>query len=75
MRRRIIIILGILCLTIFAAVLATHYDVMARDAAAIGQCMSDCASEQGICIGQCEGNGNCISNCNAAHGRCVARCY
>jgi hypothetical protein len=37
--------------------------------------MSDCASEQGICIGQCEGNGNCISNCNAAHGRCVARCY
>ena len=40
----------------------------------IGRCMADCASEQGICIGQCEGNGQCINNCQAAHGRCVARC-
>lgn len=41
----------------------------------IGQCMGDCASEQGICIGQCQGDGQCISNCAAAHGRCVARCH
>ena len=41
----------------------------------IGQCMGDCASEQGICIGQCEGNGQCIGNCAAAHGRCVAKCH
>ena len=40
----------------------------------VGQCMGACASEQGICIGQCQGNGQCISNCAAAHGRCVARC-
>lgn len=35
----------------------------------IGQCMGACASEQGICIAQCQGNGQCIANCNAAHGR------
>ncbi len=40
----------------------------------VGQCMGACASEQGICISQCQGNGQCISNCAAAHGRCVARC-
>jgi hypothetical protein len=39
-----------------------------------GQCMGACASEQGICISQCQGNGQCISNCAAAHGRCVSRC-
>jgi hypothetical protein len=41
----------------------------------IGQCMGACASEQGICISQCQGNGQCISNCAAAHGRCVSRCH
>ncbi len=41
----------------------------------IGLCMGDCASEQGVCIGQCQGNGQCIANCAAAHGRCVARCH
>jgi len=40
----------------------------------VGQCMADCASEQGICISQCQGDGQCIGNCAAAHGRCVARC-
>lgn len=41
----------------------------------VGQCMGACASEQGICIGQCQGNGQCIANCSSAHGRCVARCH
>jgi hypothetical protein len=40
----------------------------------IGQCMGECASEQGICISGCQGNPQCIANCAAAHGRCVARC-
>lgn len=40
----------------------------------VGSCMSACASEQGICIGQCQGNGQCIGECAATHGRCVARC-
>lgn len=40
-----------------------------------GPCISDCASEQGICISQCQGNGQCIGQCAAAHGRCVSRCY
>lgn len=40
----------------------------------VGQCMGDCASEQGICIGQCQSNGNCIGNCASAWGRCASRC-
>ncbi|WP_201068999.1 MULTISPECIES: hypothetical protein [Thiorhodovibrio] len=40
-----------------------------------GQCVAGCDSEQGICIGQCQGKGQCISNCQSAHGRCVARCH
>lgn len=40
----------------------------------VGQCMGACASEQGMCIGQCQGDGRCISACAATHGRCVARC-
>ena len=40
----------------------------------VGQCMGACASEQGICISQCQGNGQCIGQCAAAHGRCVSRC-
>jgi len=40
----------------------------------VGQCMGDCASEQGMCIASCQGDGQCIANCAAAHGRCVARC-
>lgn len=39
-----------------------------------GQCMGNCASEQGMCMGQCMGNGQCIASCAATHGRCVARC-
>lgn len=42
--------------------------------AQIGQCHGSCASEQGICIGQCQGNGMCISRCTSSHGRCVAGC-
>lgn len=40
----------------------------------IGQCMGNCASEQGICISQCRGDGQCIGSCTAAQGRCVSRC-
>lgn len=40
----------------------------------IGQCMGYCASEQGMCIANCRGNGPCIGNCGASHGRCVAAC-
>lgn len=40
----------------------------------VGQCMGACASEQGICIGQCQGDGQCISYCASAYGRCVAMC-
>lgn len=43
--------------------------------AEIGQCMGDCASEQGICIANCQGDGQCIGNCASAHGRCVSRCH
>ena len=39
-----------------------------------GQCQGQCASEQGICMGACQGNGACVSNCAAAHGRCVGSC-
>jgi len=38
------------------------------------QCYGDCASEQGQCIGDCQGDGQCINRCGAAHGRCVSRC-
>lgn len=41
----------------------------------IGQCMGNCASEQGMCTGQCMGDGQCIASCAAAHGRCVSRCH
>jgi hypothetical protein len=42
--------------------------------ARLGHCQGSCASEQGICIGQCQGNGMCISRCASSHGRCVAGC-
>lgn len=38
------------------------------------QCVGFCASEQGTCIADCQGNGQCIGRCAAAHGRCVSRC-
>ena len=38
-------------------------------------CFSDCASEQGICIANCNSDGNCIANCMSAYGRCVSRCH
>lgn len=50
---------------------ALPFQLAQRD---VGQCMGACASEQGMCIGQCQGNGQCIGQCAAAHGRCVARC-
>lgn len=40
----------------------------------VGQCQGQCASEQGMCIAQCNGNGQCIGRCAASHGRCVAAC-
>jgi hypothetical protein len=30
-----------------------------------------CASQQGLCIAQCNGNGQCIGNCAASLGRCM----
>lgn len=68
------IFLSTLAISLFGAVFFVQNSATAKDAAEIGQCMGDCASEQGICISECMGNGQCISRCNAAHGRCVARC-
>ena len=68
------IFLSTLALILLSTVFIIQNDVVAKDAAEIGQCISDCASEQGICISQCNGDGQCISRCAAAHGRCVARC-
>lgn len=55
------------------AIITTQYQVGASEN--VGQCMGSCASEQGICISQCNGNGQCIGNCAAAQGRCFSRCY
>jgi hypothetical protein len=41
---------------------------------AYGNCYGDCSVEQGMCIGQCNGNSRCIANCMDAYGRCVSRC-
>ena len=59
---------------LFGAALLFQNNAVARDAAEIGQCIGACATEQGICIAQCNGDGQCISRCAAAYGRCVARC-
>ena len=40
----------------------------------IGQCISNCASQQGRCIARCQGDGQCISDCASDHGQCVANC-
>lgn len=40
----------------------------------IGLCIGECASEQGMCIARCEGDGRCIAYCNEVHARCVAKC-
>ena len=40
----------------------------------MGQCLGECASEQGACIGQCGGDSQCINSCASAYDRCVARC-
>ena len=69
-----IIFLITLALILLSTVFILQNNVVAKDAAEIGQCIADCASEQGICISQCNGDGQCISRCAAAHGRCVARC-
>ena len=39
-----------------------------------GLCFGYCASEQGMCIANCNGDGQCIGACGAAHGRCVSQC-
>lgn len=41
---------------------------------AFADCFGDCASDEGICISYCNGDGQCISRCASAHGRCVSRC-
>ncbi len=69
-----IILASILALTLLGAIFFTQSPVVAKSGAEIGQCMGDCASEQGICISQCNGDGQCISRCASAYGRCVSRC-
>jgi uncharacterized membrane protein len=73
--KRIIIILGILCLSLLATVLVTHYDVMAKDDTEISQCMADCASQQEICTSHCSGDAQCNNRCADAYGRCSSKCY
>lgn len=66
------------CLSVSAASNATikgYFGTVLVAQNDIGQCMGNCASEQGMCMGQCQGDGQCISTCAATHGRCVARCY
>lgn len=53
---------------------STGFRVPEDRGARLGQCNGACASEQGICIGSCQGNGMCISSCAASHGRCTAAC-
>ena len=48
--------------------------VIGTAGAALADCFGNCASDQGICIGQCQGNGQCIANCQQQHGRCISRC-
>ncbi len=52
----------------------TSFGVPEDRGARLGQCNGACASEQGICIGSCQGNGMCISRCTSSHARCVAGC-
>jgi len=63
-----IIFLSVLIIILFSTVFIIQIP------ADMGQCLSGCASEQGICISQCGGDSQCISRCAAAHDRCVARC-
>jgi oxygen-independent coproporphyrinogen-3 oxidase len=37
-------------------------------------CFGWCASDQGICIGSCQGNNQCIMQCQQQYSRCVSRC-
>ena len=61
-----IIFLSTLALILFGTVFFTLNNTEAKDATEIGQCMGDCASELGICISQCNGDGQCISRCAAS---------
>ena len=63
-----------LALTLLGVIFVTQNHGVSKSGAEIGMCMSDCASEQGICISQCNGDGQCIGRCASAHGRCVSRC-
>lgn len=64
--------IAVICLVVIGVLFMGYLYVSAGDP---GRCISDCASEQGICMGNCGGDGQCISNCAAAHGRCVSRCH
>ena len=68
------ILMGTMVISLLGVAVFFQNNAIAKDAVEIGQCMGDCASEQGICISECMGDGQCIGRCAAAHGRCVARC-
>lgn len=68
-----IAVLGVTMVILSGALFCTPTQTHANQN--VGQCMGDCASEQGICISQCQGDGQCIGNCGAAHGRCISRCH
>lgn len=53
---------------------AGHPIVTTDQAARMGTCQGLCASEQGMCISHCQGNGMCISQCTSSHARCIAGC-
>lgn len=70
-----IVLIGAILLVFAVSALFFGKQVIARSLTEVAQCIADCGAEQGICIGQCQGDPQCISRCQAAHGRCVARCH
>jgi len=64
MKKRIAIVLAVLLLAATSLYASGDF----------GQCAGDCASEEGICMANCQGDGECMNNCAAAHGRCMSRC-
>ncbi len=38
------------------------------------ECEGDCANDQGMCIGSCQGADTCISSCVSMKSRCTSRC-
>lgn len=61
---RILLVGFMVWLAIATGALANNY----------GQCVARCASEQGMCISRCIGDGQCIAYCAESHGRCVTGC-